>query len=414
MRTKGAVVTRDKLYDAAFRYKKVKIWKKLWDSEVFAVKLKSGETGYVCIMGRNGEYNALALYIGQEGFESYWRMADMERYSGSELKNHELLLQQKCLQVALENKEDLRPDEVDEVRAYAKKNGIRLSGKNAFPQFIKFEPGYHPWKVKTQADMSALLEATEAAILLADLLEDMIPMSLGIAPIDFDTEEVPLFSVEQGELQQIGFVPLPKMPEETYVYAKAENQIALAAVKKLPKKGIWESEIVRLPEAAQDDPEEAPYYPLLLMIIENKSHFLLPIPIMVRNDTDPQTMLQAFADAWKTHKTYPKEIRCRDERTYALLKDFCEKTGVKISIYEGMMPALDEAEDNLWERFGEEDGDDYAEDMMGTMIDSIFSLSKDELRMLPKPLVEQLRFLISQNAFPGNVAAELNKKLKGL
>lgn len=105
MRTKEAAMTRDKLYDAAFRYKKAKIWKKLWDSEIFAVKLKSGETGYVCIMGRNGEYNALALYIGQEGFESYRRMADMEQYSGSELKNHELMLQQQCLQVALENKE---------------------------------------------------------------------------------------------------------------------------------------------------------------------------------------------------------------------------------------------------------------------------------------------------------------------
>ena len=414
MRTKEAAMTRDKLYDAAFRYKKAKIWKKLWDSEIFAVKLKSGETGYVCIMGRNGEYNALALYIGQEGFESYRRMADMEQYSGSELKNHELMLQQQCLQVALENKEDLLPEEVDEVRAYAKKKGIRLSGKNAFPQFIKFEPGFHPWKVKTQADMSALLEAMEAAILLADLLNSMIPMKLGITPIYPFTEQVPLFAVDQGELRRIGFAPLPGMPEEKYVYAKADNQIALAAVKKLPKKGIWESEIVRMPEAAQDDPEEAPYYPLLLLIVEKKSHFLLPMPIMKHADTNPRTMLQQFADAWKAHKSYPKEIRCRDERTYALLKDFCEKTGAKISIYEGTMPALDEVEDSLWEHFGEENGDDYAEDMVGTMIDSICSLSKDELRMLPKPLVEQLRYLISQNVFPDDAAAELNKKLKGL
>lgn len=45
-------------------------------------------------------------------------------------------------------------------------------------------------------------------------------------------------------------------------------------------------------------------------------------------------------------KARPKEIRCRDERTYALLKDFCEKTGIRIGIYKGELPALDEAEES--------------------------------------------------------------------
>ena len=147
-------MTRDKLYEAAFRYKKAGPWKKLWDSEVFAVKLKSGEIGYVSIMGRNGEYNALGLYIGEEGVRSYLLLTDMDRYSGSEFRDHELLLRQKCLQAALGSKDELWPEEVEEVRAYAKKNGIRLSGRYAFPQFLKYEPGRHPWRVKTQADMN--------------------------------------------------------------------------------------------------------------------------------------------------------------------------------------------------------------------------------------------------------------------
>lgn len=129
MRKKEAAITRDKLYEAAFRYKKTKLWKKMWDTDIFAVKLNSGETGYVSIMGRNGEYNALGLYIGKAGFESFRLMANLSRYSGSEFRDRELMLQQKCLQTALQNREDLRPEEVDEARAYAKKNGIRLSGK---------------------------------------------------------------------------------------------------------------------------------------------------------------------------------------------------------------------------------------------------------------------------------------------
>ena len=48
------MVTKDMLYDVAFRYKKSGLWKKLWDNEVFAIRLDGDETGYVCIMGGTG------------------------------------------------------------------------------------------------------------------------------------------------------------------------------------------------------------------------------------------------------------------------------------------------------------------------------------------------------------------------
>lgn len=117
-------MTRNDLYDVAFRYKKAGLWKKLWDNDAFAVKLKSGEIGHISIMGQNGEYNALGLYIGEEGFGSYRIMANAGGPTGSPFKDHELLLQQNCLQAALEIKEDLMPEEVEEVRSYAKVNGI--------------------------------------------------------------------------------------------------------------------------------------------------------------------------------------------------------------------------------------------------------------------------------------------------
>ena len=36
----------DSLYDLAFQYKETRLWKKLWDSELFAVKLDDGSIGY--------------------------------------------------------------------------------------------------------------------------------------------------------------------------------------------------------------------------------------------------------------------------------------------------------------------------------------------------------------------------------
>lgn len=35
-------MTREDLYGAAFRYKKTGLWRKLWDTEMFALKLSEG------------------------------------------------------------------------------------------------------------------------------------------------------------------------------------------------------------------------------------------------------------------------------------------------------------------------------------------------------------------------------------
>ncbi len=403
-------MTREKLYDAAFRYKKAGLWKKLWDTEMFAIRLKNGEIGYVTIMGKNKEYCALGLYIGEKGFRSYRAIASLE-YTDSAFRNHEIMLQQRCLQTAFLGKEDLMAEEVEEVRAYAKKNDIRIAGKNAYPQFVRYEPNYHPWKVKTQEDMNALYEAMEAAVLLADKLQTTAPETIGIVAIDRDTEEIPLFEVKGDKLVREGHVSIPNDTDEGYEYVKAENEIVLASLKKLPRKGIWEAELVRMLEPVQNDPEETPYYPLLLLIVESKSCYMLPVPMVNHADEKPQEMLQAFANAWKMQKVYPKEIRCRDERTYALLKDLCEKTGVKIGIYKREMAALDDAENALLEQMVEVDEDELV-DRMADAIDAILAMSSAELRLLPEPLVEQLKMLISHDVFPKDIAVELAKKLK--
>ena len=61
----------DKMYDLAFQYKGTKLWQQFYDDELFAVKLADGEVGYCCVMGMIGEHNALAVYVGDKGYQSY-------------------------------------------------------------------------------------------------------------------------------------------------------------------------------------------------------------------------------------------------------------------------------------------------------------------------------------------------------
>ena len=52
-------MSTEKMFDLAFAYKKSKLWKRLYDSELFAVRLPNGKTGYCSVMGMLGEHNAL-------------------------------------------------------------------------------------------------------------------------------------------------------------------------------------------------------------------------------------------------------------------------------------------------------------------------------------------------------------------
>ena len=110
----------DKLYKLAFQYKNTKLWKKLYDDEIFAVKLPDGKTGYISIMGMAGDYNAIGLYVGSEGFNSYRIVADIYM-SGfeSQLLYQECLLRQECLQCTFQNKSELSMEEANAKRIHS-------------------------------------------------------------------------------------------------------------------------------------------------------------------------------------------------------------------------------------------------------------------------------------------------------
>ena len=55
-------MTREDLYSLAFRYRKTKLWLRLFDTQVFAVRTEKGETIFICIMGRMGEHISVAVY----------------------------------------------------------------------------------------------------------------------------------------------------------------------------------------------------------------------------------------------------------------------------------------------------------------------------------------------------------------
>lgn len=408
---------KDKLFDAAFRYKSTGLWKKLWDSDVFALTLPDGETGYISIMGKSGEYNALALYLGDDGYLSYNSVQENSGPFTSEFEQLEKLLVQDCVQMELCGKDELEPDELEEARAYAKKNGIRFAGANAYPHFLRFRPNYHPWKVTEQKDAELLTFALHASAALADMLKKEAPAKLHITALNGASKEVPLFSFSDEKLKFEKMIPLPQKKQKKTAPLKFTDEIALQKIKKLKKTGVWECELVRFTKPVGLPPEEIPYYPLYLFVVNRGNHMIMPTDLFKDDDGTLKGGLASLPKAIIERRQCPKEIYVREERTIALLSDFCKKAGIQLHITDPYEPldALDEAMDSFMTEFGphSNDFDDDTESMdeLLTIIDMILNLPKSEISKIPPEVLNGLKAMIAAGALPPDITEQLRKKL---
>lgn len=392
----------DKLLGLAFEYKKTRLWHTLGDTSIFAVKLSDGKIGYISIMGAAGEHCAVGLYIGDRGFNSLRSLIDMDELEVSPFRYQENLLVQECLQCAFEGKDDLTEPEREEVREYARAHGIRISGKNAYPQFSRYRPYRIPWALQTEQDQEYLCDALAAAIALAKELEK----NLQTMPdrIDEATETVPLIECQDGTYV-FGRTPLPAPQKAVYPAPEASNDIAMAKLKKAKKYGVWQCEVIRFPKPIQSREEEIPYYPALLLAVEENTDFLLPVPPVVDYEENPEELLNLLTDAFLEQKVCPAHVKVPDERSRAFLQSFCDRLGIGLNAEEDLQ-ILRNAEITFWNRFNmaeQEEGQDIS-----AMLDMILNLEDEQLQSLTEEMIEQIRMLSMQESMPQEAIDKLN------
>ena len=164
-----------RLYEEAFRFRKKKLWDQLTEDMIFAVRLEPDLMGYVSIMGKLGDHFALAVYAGKKGFSSYLRLHNTDPEEIGEVEYRNLLVAQRNIQCSYEMKDFLEREEQEEIRSYAKRLGVRIAGKNAWPVFMKMTPGRVPHRFSDEKEEEYLLLALEAASWAADHSESVFP-----------------------------------------------------------------------------------------------------------------------------------------------------------------------------------------------------------------------------------------------
>lgn len=402
----------DKLYELAFAYKRTRLWETIWDTEIFAVKLLDGRIGYISIMGAAGRHYSLGVYIGNKGIDSLRIMARADRIAASPLVFQEQVLQQECLQCSFESRAELSAEEQEDVRRYARANNIRLAGKGAYPQFTKYQRNLCPWFVQTEDEQEILCQALAAAIAMAEILKGKEAEELIFGEIDDENVQIPMLECRQGTYVLTSTV-LPEEEPRKPPAPRAGNQIGIAKLKKRKRSGIWECEIVRFPRPVRNEPDEVPFFPVFLLAVNSATGYLLPLPSQKDYEDKPEALVDSFIEGLLRQKTCPKEIRVRDERTYAFVEDLCGKVGIVLRMEEDL-EALDDVEDALLERFSRE-GEEELEDFID-MLDSMLDMDQRQLSSLPRDGLEQLKELMEQNMLPAEIEEKLEQifcKLEG-
>ena len=131
------------LYQAASDFKQVQPWKWLYDADIICVENQKDKTmGYCSVMGRGGEHYALGVYLGNEGIFGFYNLME----NADAIPRHQALHFQNCLMCSFEDRDLL----ANEDRKQIKTLGLSFRGRNAWPMFRWFEPGYNPWFINQE------------------------------------------------------------------------------------------------------------------------------------------------------------------------------------------------------------------------------------------------------------------------
>lgn len=388
----------DDLMEAAFRFRSEKLWKKLYDTDIFAVMLSNGEIGYCCVMGNLGECLALSLYIGEEGLFSLRFINEIAPQMNSSFA---ILLEQNCLQLGLDNKSDMMDEMLPPVQAYAKAHGISLKGRKSYPNFMKFQRFCAPWYITAQDDCKYLLEALHAAHEVAQQLEatNKVKLGLGDAP-----ERIPLLT-PNGSGYKWTLMALPEMPQDVYPAPLFENALLLTQLQTLKKQGTWECAHFITSHPYPDHGMQKLVYPSLMLIGDRGKKKEIQFENAGYYPEIASDLLNELAIRIVQYGTCPKTILTKSHRSLALLSDFCEKCGITLKLTESFTmidQMLDKALANNSAPFGDE--------RLLELFAMLDALSVAELRTMPQEMLADLSELIGEGILP----ASLEKKLKAI
>lgn len=335
----------ERLYGAANKFFQLAPWNWMADDDLFAlVDPQIPETLFGCVMGQLGEHIALAGYIGDMGMRGYFQIA-----TGTHDESMgDMLGVQHCLMASFEDRDALEPHDRNVIVSLNR----RYRGKQAWPLFREYKPGFYPWFLAPR-QVVWLTTLLEQSLVVAEYAKEH-RAELGEAcrsdgkifarvlrnPHDEGSWETTWLPFNPEKYIQMGAVPLWQVTE-TNLSSLAQSLNQLESFM-----GIWEVEVFYGSMTIQERNDVRPYFPPVILIVEHDSGFILGTVVTDCTQDLAQAVMNTLVNAASTHEARPKKILVKQEELYILLSPLEEQAAIMCELVD-QLPSCQEAKNTM-------------------------------------------------------------------
>lgn len=328
------------LFALASRVKELAPWRWMEESDLIGIEHpETGEIGFISVMGSLGEHDAIALYLGADGFYDF---IDLHTDDSS---TAERVLEIRHLQAAFSERKYLEKEDRDLI----KQLGLKFSGARAWPIFRSYRPGYLPWFV-TLNEARFLIHALSQIIEVAKSVRDEAQPFHPTGRVEKDGYLMRVSRKEDSALVWEDHVWRIPRPKREPVAAKVEA----ATLEQL--KGLRQSQLelqvdlflapVRVGERGQ-----RPLAVYVLMLADSDSGFILGTEVMSAEDSLPAMHARipnSLAQMLLQNGAMPRRLLVRSELLRTLLRSFTQGLNIELRL-EYELPSIDEAAEHMGE-----------------------------------------------------------------
>jgi hypothetical protein len=309
------------LYQTAIEFKKIESWKWMNDTDLFGVQNpKSKEIGYCCILGSLGEFFSLNVYLGSRGLQGYLKIQSGQIEPG----DIESLNVQDCLSASFTDKNDLRDKDLETI----KKLGLKFRGKNNWPLFRRYEPGFYPWYIdKGDAKflILALKQAKEVALQVKEN-KDLLTLKHNLLLV-----RIPEKKGKKLIWKEEWIEPAPPQRKEVIIPEVDEERIEGLRNEILRKEGCWEVDFFFSPFTIQEKKDERPYYPYACLFLDHKTWLIIGSEISNHSEYKKEFQ-DRFLSIINENNIIPEEVLVKRDIVYRLFRPITRGLDIKIKM----------------------------------------------------------------------------------
>ncbi len=326
------------LYQAASNFKTLKCWEWMYDSDIFGIENpENGQIGYCCVMGNLGEVFALAVYLGSEGLEGYLKTS-----SGKIDPNDMNALHfQDCLMASFENRDYLAKKDLDIIKAL----GLKFRGKNEWPLFRNYKPGFHPWYLQRD-EVNYLTLVLEQATDICQKFKENQKL--------FNPPQKGLYFVRTACKKGGVICWNDQWYKPKHLRAKQKaypdlDEFSLRRIKKNIRQShrIWELDFFYSPFGINEG--ERPYFPFIFLIVDHDSQELINFHI-TNHTTYEREFFEKFLNTIENDKYLPRSLLVKRAETHNLFSTIAQQLNVKIDL-KNTLVSLEEAQEDMFQYF---------------------------------------------------------------